>query len=71
MTQWLRALTALAQDLGLVPNFPWWLTTVCNYSSRVSRSSFNPCRHVMHLCTLRHSHIHVHCINIVLTPPKP
>lgn len=37
MVQWLRAWTALAEDLSLDPNtHTEWLITTCNSSSRVS-----------------------------------
>jgi len=30
MAQWLRALTALPEDLSSNPAITWWLTTICN-----------------------------------------
>lgn len=33
MAHWLRALTALSQDLGLSPSTTWWLTVTCNSSA--------------------------------------
>lgn len=51
MVQWLRALTALAVDMGLVPGTPiQQLRVICNSSSRRSDASFDlhGCTYVMH-----------------------
>lgn len=35
--QWLRALIALAEDLGSIPStHPWQITTICNSSFKES-----------------------------------
>jgi hypothetical protein len=40
MTQWLRVFAALAEDPDLIPIPTWWLTTICNSSTRVSGTLF-------------------------------
>lgn len=43
MVQWLRAWSALAEDLSLDPNtHTGWLITTCNSSSRVSSVLLRP-----------------------------
>lgn len=53
---WLRALVALAEDLGLVPAFAWWFTTICNSSAKgpVPSSDLLKCQvHMVHIHTCR------------------
>lgn len=47
IVQLLRALSA--EDQSLVPSIPWWLITVCNFSSRASSASSDLCR-LLHAC---------------------
>lgn len=53
---WFRALVALAEDLGLVPAFAWWFTTICISSSKgpVPSSDLLKCQaHMVHIHTCR------------------
>lgn len=40
MAPWVRALVALVQDLSLVPEHTWWLTTTYSSSSKESNTRF-------------------------------
>jgi len=42
MAQWLRALLVLVEDQDLAPRTTWWLTIICNSSSRGSDVFFRP-----------------------------
>lgn len=62
---WLRALDAPAEEWGSVPTVTWWLTAICNCSSRRPNSlSYpqSPGTYTVHLHTCRqNTHIHKIC----------
>lgn len=45
MAQWLKTLTTLPEDLGLISSKYGWLTVVCNSTSRVYDILFWPPEH--------------------------
>jgi hypothetical protein len=51
MAQWLRALSALPGDLGLIPSTHRELTTVCHSSSRGPDTLIQTCMQAKQLCT--------------------
>lgn len=42
LAQQLTALAALAENIGLDPAPKWWLTTICDFSTRGSDTLFLP-----------------------------
>lgn len=56
MAQWLRALTVLPEDLGLVPSTCIEVTTISNSGSRIPDAIFWPLKaqdENLHTCTCR------------------
>lgn len=57
MAQWLKALSALPEDIGPIPRLHiWWLTTTCNSSSRCSGAILK-CLWVQMYMQVKHKHI--------------